>query len=428
MTTVAACAVTVAVTGAVSGALPGRHHHRHGAGQPTADCTLIVPRDPLSTRGLATPYQLTATHRHQGPCQEATAEQSAFVQATILDPATGRLWVYDPLVVDRGTPPAIRPTVPLLPRGAVVGLWFGFNGTNLTLAGSPRQLRAAHCVNGLGRSVFGQYAYCNAPAFFAAAHRAIRAGLLTVPPPDTAADGQPCPTTRDFSIVDQDQSDNVTTTYLVTDDGRTAQNTAANADRLTRTGTHVAVNGSDNQLLDGAVDPALGCAPFTAPDLADHHTAATAFALNELQAAHQPTPVALTPTSDPMTQLDGHPSVAKTDLYRAGVDQGPVDTRRETPTRYCQQMVGVATRRLPRDRHLTDTAPSPDPATADSLYTFLAARLQASYTNLGCDTLTGTDTVVRLVTDPNGVVVDAHFDTDPTTTPPTLPNRSAHQH
>ncbi len=33
----------------------------------------------------------------------------AFVQATILDPATGALSVYDPLVVTRGTRPAVVP-------------------------------------------------------------------------------------------------------------------------------------------------------------------------------------------------------------------------------------------------------------------------------------------------------------------------------
>ncbi|HEX5494157.1 MAG TPA: hypothetical protein VFX70_06230 [Mycobacteriales bacterium] len=412
----------LAVTGAVSGAFPGIGNRGHSGndGEPNANCTLIVPAHPLSARGLATPYQLEATHRRAGACHEATDAQSAFVQATILDPATGRVWVYDPLVTDRGTRPAVRPTPPPLPRGAVVGIWFGFNGTDLNLAG--RGQRDGHCVNGLRHSIFGQFAFCNAPAFFTAANRAIHAHRLTIPPLGTATDGQPCPTTRDFSLIDQDQSDNVTTTYLVTPDGSTAQNTADNTARLTDQDARVAVNGSDNQLLDGAVDPALGCTPFTAPNLADHNTPATSLALNELQAAaKQAAPIALTPLIDPMTLDRGRPSLAKTNLYRAGVDQGRLDPRREKSADYCQNMVTVGSQRIPLDRDLTDSAPSPDPGTADSLYTFLAARLQGSYDNLNCTRWMHTDSIVALVTDADGVVVDAHFGDDATPTPTSTP-------
>src|SRR5215469_4765558 len=59
------------------------------------DCTLVVPADPLSAAGLATPYRLLS------PCHEGDAGMSAFVQATIVDPATGQLSVYDPVVVDQ---------------------------------------------------------------------------------------------------------------------------------------------------------------------------------------------------------------------------------------------------------------------------------------------------------------------------------------
>jgi hypothetical protein len=54
-------------------------------------------------------------------------------------------------------------------------------------------LAAGNCVNALGRSVFGQFAHCNAPAFFHAANVAIGAGKLVVPPLGTAQDGQDCP-------------------------------------------------------------------------------------------------------------------------------------------------------------------------------------------------------------------------------------------
>src|SRR5215813_5135629 len=55
------------------------------------NCTVIVPPNPLSAQGLMTPYQLVATDPAQGPCNEANTDQSAFVQAVILDPATGQL-------------------------------------------------------------------------------------------------------------------------------------------------------------------------------------------------------------------------------------------------------------------------------------------------------------------------------------------------
>ena len=112
------------------------------------NCTLIVPPDPLSANGLATPYRLRATDRAQGACHETNPAQSAFVQAAIVDPATGMLSVYDPLVVDDGRRPAAAPVVPALPAGAVVGIWFGFNGDVLTLRGNGTSLTAGNCVNG----------------------------------------------------------------------------------------------------------------------------------------------------------------------------------------------------------------------------------------------------------------------------------------
>ncbi|HJY70874.1 MAG TPA: hypothetical protein VJ347_03765, partial [Streptosporangiaceae bacterium] len=187
-----------------------------------ADCELIVPARPLTATGLATPYQLTGPGG-QDPaasgCTQANPNLQAFVQATILDPATGRLWVYEPLVITAGTNPAVAPVRPRLPKDAVVNLMFGFNGTNLRLAaardgaqpGDPLgTLGGAKCVNGLGDSLFGQVAHCNSVPFYAAAGRAIKAGRLRIPrtgrSPQT---GQPCPTTRSFQLVDQDPSDNV---------------------------------------------------------------------------------------------------------------------------------------------------------------------------------------------------------------------------
>jgi hypothetical protein len=126
------------------------------------NCDIIVPANPLSARGLATPYQLTGT---------------------------------DGLTID-----------------------FGFNGTDLFQVGTTRNaLRNGNCVNGTSGSIFGQVSFCNGINFFNVAFRAERQGRLVVPSEGTSTkiiasggtlgSGQNCPDTRNFDMVDQDPSD-----------------------------------------------------------------------------------------------------------------------------------------------------------------------------------------------------------------------------
>src|SRR5207253_5141561 len=69
---------------------------------------------------------------------------------------------------------------------------------NLILQGTNGSLGAGHCVNGIAGSIFGQFSYCNAPAFFQAANQAIQAGKLVPPPLGKARDGLACPTVREI--------------------------------------------------------------------------------------------------------------------------------------------------------------------------------------------------------------------------------------
>ncbi len=366
----------------------------------TNDCVLSMPADPLSATGLATPYVLNAA------CREGNSNQAAFVQGAILDPATGKISLYDPLVINTGTVPAIKPVVPTLPAGAIVGLWFGFQGDNLRLRAPTGTLGRAACVNGISGSIFGQYAYCNARAFFTAARKAISAGQLKVPPLGTGKDGLPCPTVRDFGVADQDQSDNVTTTYLLKGSA-TAQNTAKNAAALT--GARVLSNGSDNGLLDFRIDPALGCTPMKAPNIVDGALQAS-LPLNELQAgAFQKAPIALVPLNNPMT-LDGNGqlSTTKTNAYRVGVGQPTINTATETPKAYCTSLMAEGARRTQLDRRFTSVQPSPA-TDATNLFTFLGARLSASFDNLDCAKFTGTKNPVTLTTNAAGVVQAVDF-------------------
>ena len=223
------------------------------------NCTLTVPANPLSAKGLATPWQLG------DGCSMANAgTEGAFVEATILSP-NGALQVYNPLVITAGDTPAAAPVVPKIARGSQVIIDVGFNGTNLLLQG--RGARQGNCVDAMGQSVIGQVSACNAVGFYRLANFEIATGRLHVPATGNADDGQPCLTTRSFALVDQDQSDNVITSYLINANGQTAQNTTANAGALA--GAQTLVNGSDDKLLAAFVDPATGCTPFTAPDTTD---------------------------------------------------------------------------------------------------------------------------------------------------------------
>lgn len=378
---------------------------------PNPDCTLILPPDPLSATGLATPFQLTATDPGAGPCNETNTAQSTFVQAAILDPATGAISIYNPLVIDQGTQPAAAPVVPTLPDNAIVALWFGYNGNNLTLAAdSDDTLYAARCVNGADDSLFGQFAYCNARQFFRAANDAIANGLLSVPPPGTANDGQPCPTVRDFFVVDQDQSDNLPTTYLVTTAGQLAQYTASNITAFP--GAVTLGNPSDNRLTDVFLDGAMACKPFMAPDLANPGQNVPALALNELQArVYQAAPVALVPGGDPMTLLAGNEDQWKVNRYRRGVDQPAAYSAAAVSTaRYCREMLRIAPGRLLLNKASFSKFYTPDANAANNLYSFMALRFVTSYQMLGCGSLINIPDPVSVTL--NGpVAVSAQIDT-----------------
>ena len=467
------------------------------------NCTLIVPVNPLTPLGLATPYQLTATDPAEGPCHEDNQSQAAFVQGAIINPANGQISIYDPLVIDAGSTAAVAPVLPTIPANGVVALWFGFNGNDLTLEGADQiasrhpglssgagvsdtvrsipgsaglpfsgdstearatldaqesaplppgsvdtadssgslskgggaapagsfafpaasavpdfALQMASCVAGEDNdgqfTSFTQVGACNAAAFFAAADDAITAGKLTVPAPGNSADGQTCLTTRSFAFVGADQSANVTTQYLTAPDGRIAQDTAANRTSLARAGT--VSNQGDNGLLDQSVDPALGCSPWQEPNLADDGAPASALPLDELQAAAWAGrdgggPQALVPLNDPTT-LDrfGDYDTAKADTLRSIVDMPELPVG-QSPAAYCTDLEQAQGSRLQQDVNLLFGAASPQPRAADNLFTFLAMRLDQSFTKLNCGSL-GLANDVSVSVNAAGVAVAACF-TDP---------------
>ncbi len=397
------------------------------------NCDIIVPANPLSAQGLATPYQLTGTDG-QSPaasgCEMTNAANlGAFVQATILNPRTGALSVYDPLVVTQGTTPAVAPSVPTLPAHAVVTIDFGFNGTDLFQVGAtPNALAQGDCINGQSGSIFGQVSFCNGTNFFDTAYQLEREGKLRVPSEGTSTKiiptagrlgtGDDCPVTRNFDMVDQDPSDNVTTEYLLDPTtGQTAQDTTSNAGNLT--GSTLLLNGSDNTLLDLFIDPTLGCTPFEVPNLANNDQPTSSQALDELLAnKNQPRQAALVPENDEMTlDNNGDFDAAKTDLYRAEVGQAPISAQNNStssPANYCQNLVNIQTPFLAANQALLATGQAPVAGVGDNLLTFLANRLSMSFTNLGCQNF-GLTNPVTVTLDGAGAAIAATFNTTPQT-------------
>ena len=190
-----------------------------------------------------------------------------------------------------------------------------------------KSLRDGNCVNGLaGDSIFGQFAACNAVAFWAAVNKALQQGAPLSPPIPAlglASDGLPwlvgginssplsaftllpeatlafhrlallfvrnchhCSlTSRDFALVDMDPSDNVPTRYLLTPDGKTAALNPMNQAALP-TAT-IITNGSDEALLI-LLNKIMGCNSYQARDVGDPTIGLNlvpSLGLNELSAA-----------------------------------------------------------------------------------------------------------------------------------------------
>jgi hypothetical protein len=440
VTAVLALGLGAGVVVASSGGSPARVHQAAASSSQgvtstavNTDCDIVIPAHPLTAKGLATPFLLTGpagTSPAASGCQMINSLQlGAFAQATILDPATGKLFVYDPLVITKGTKPAVKPVVPKLPPHAIVTIDIGFNGEALRQAGATSHaLAEGRCTDGEPGSPFGQVSFCNGPAFFKAAFALERAGMLRVPAAGMShrmvatagalGTGRECPSVRNFDMVDQDPSDNVTTAYLLDPaTGRTAQDTPANKARMP--GAKVLVNGSDNALIDDFLDPALGCTTFEAPDLGNHGVPATSQALDELFAArNEPKNAALIPENDGMV-LDrgGSIDLAKTNLYRSEIGQPLVSRQNQessSPQMFCQNLINIQGAFVAANQTLLATQPSPVPTAGDSLYTFLASRLAGSFDNLNCQNF-GLHNPVLMVTDGAGAVDQATINTTPQT-------------
>jgi hypothetical protein len=385
----------------------------------STNCTVSVPANPLTAQGLGSPWVLG-----DGCTWANGGTEGVFVDATILAP-NGQLQVYDPLVINQGTTPAVAPTPPTIAAGSQVILSVGFNGAALALVGAGAQ--QGNCIDAFGNSLIDQTPQCNAASFYRMANAEIAQGTLKIPAAGTGNDGQACQTTRDFALIDQDQSDNAVAHYLYDPaTGQSAQDSGANQAAMAN--ATVEANGSDNGLLDGFVDPALGCTPFTAPNPTNPNGASASQALNELSARqNQKGTVALLPVSDPQLLVGGNFSIGKTNAYRTETDQPRLAATTNTSrnaARYCQNMVNIATPRLKLDAAMETGTASPVPALGNNLANFLAARLSGSFGNLNCQNF-GLTNPVTLTLDGNGVATGATFNSTQQTATVTGTTRGA---
>ena len=357
-------------------------------------CDLIVPANPLSAQGLATPYRLTGPDGKtpaQSGCEMSNgAKLGAFVQATILDPATGKLSVYDPLVITDGTKPDTpgqKLDPPAIAADAVVTIDFGFNGTDLIQVGATTSTLAdAHCVS-------GSTASCNQVAFFTAVRQAERKGLLRVPSPGTSdaitasggalGSGRSCPVISNFEVAGLDPGQSVTTAYLLNPlTGQTAPDSTTSEGYLA--GATLVHGSSADAVLDQYVDPILGCTPFEAPEESNAGVPTFSEALDEIAA-------------------DAHPPKTPAPTARQRGQAGD-------PAAYCPDLVDIQTPFLAANRKLLASGQSPVTATASTLLAFLANDLSASFSRLGCQQFHLTNPVT-LTRNRAGVAIAATFDT-----------------
>ena len=391
------------------------------------NCNIILPPFPLTYQGLITPYQLQTIDPNT-PCAMKTFP--AFAEALIFDLDTNSLSIYHPLIVDFQTNPLVQPLPFVMPPNNMVAIHFGSNGMAIKLF-PPLSVQQGNCVYGIGGTTtmdqFGQFSHCNAVAFFEKIKTLILKKIPLNPPiPElgTATDGMPCPTTRDFFLVDMDPSDNVVTTYLVDmATGKTAQNSFANQQANPQ--AVVIKNGSDNLLLSN-LDKMMGCKPYQVPNIVDLNNPMNAkissLALDEIHAAvRQEKTYAYLPKGDPMTRVmvagAMQPNLLKLNLYRQGAFQPMVnDLAMADTAAFCMHFTEAQVVRLQKNKGLFINQPSPDAAISPHMFGFLANRFSASYNGLNCPVLLDLPNPVTLVMT-NNLVTDAVFSQIPTFTP-----------
>jgi hypothetical protein len=105
----------------------------------------------------------------------------------------------------------------------------------------------------------------------------------------------------------------------------------------------------------------------------------------------------------------------KTDMYRQEIGQPPVDAatnQTSSPWMYCRNIIDVQTPFLAANQALLGTGQPPVANVGNNLLTFLANRLNMSFTNLACQNF-GFTNPVTVTLNGAGVAIAATFNTTP---------------
>jgi len=386
------------------------------------DCIIQVPNDPLNS-GLFENWILSTQSFSDVPCTQTDPGANVFIEATILNIYTGELFVYFPLVVDIGSmpaAPALKGNITTLNH--IVTIHFGSNGNSITLlptidySANSNSIISGNCVNGLQNgSIFGQFAYCNAENFFKRVNEMIINSPIKIPELQNSPMGDVCPTTRSFGVIDQDQSDNVLSQYLLLSDNTVAQDYKINKEKFPN--FKILGNGSDNRLLNNFINVAIGCQSFTAPDLVDNTILRSSLALNEIQANlldNNLETTALVPSIDPMVLDNNIESLEKLNLYRIGVNQPLLSSINiSNNILYCKQLIKIAPVFLDLHKDELSKKSSPDSNIASNLLNFLANRFINSLMILNCQNLTGLTSPISVIFNENGIVTSSKINISP---------------
>jgi hypothetical protein len=352
----------------------------------------------------------------------------SFADCTILDTVTGAISNYAPLIAAVGDQ-TLPPVVPTIPAQSVIGCYLGTNGLSTKVADNDNgvSLKNANCVNGdpaVPGDMFGQFVSCNGKNLMAAAKAAVDAGKLKPPLPGVGSSGHACYSTISFEMVDQDPSDNIVSTFLFTTPPGAAKPVFAQATQANRAAL-LAMNPmgiiteqgnpGDEGLITKFLDPAFGCKPWKAPNLADPGQMSGSFALNEIQALSflkasmamgaTITQFGLIPVNDAMTMPKGAGSaVAKTNAYRAEIGQPPLSPQENDGGKiFCQNFYDITARSIVSDLKILKNNPSPITTDANTLMNFMGQRYAKGYAALGCEQLIGKKVPLEGIPDANNV-------------------------
>ena len=195
---------------------------------------------------------------------------------------------------------------------------------------------------------------------------------------------------RDFSFVDSTPGDGVVTSYLLSLQGGTAQNSAKNRNILLSKHEGYTVisnidNGADNALLNNYVLPAVACTPWTVTDLVSGQMIG-ASVLNQIQSDldyTQDVPKAQVPLTDAQVLTNGKGNLIKLNAYRAGLYQSLLTMVKPLqdgdPASYCMAMTTYTSNLLGTSPTYFQSFPSPNTNIAANLYDYLVLRFQNSF-------------------------------------------------